>query len=163
MDSAIETEKLIRKWIIEEFRLPEATVVSVKGNMPGEEGDDSGRTEITVSIDDKVKKTFFIAKPQERIEREDIKKARIHAEKHLMEKYPFLGGLLRFFGLWFAFSGLYSMFAVCPFCGNAGCPVGAGSVGLVGILFAAGFQSVSYWLKGIGKMIRRFSGEKGKL
>jgi hypothetical protein len=42
---------------------------------------------------------------------------------------------LRFLGLWFGFSGLYAMFAVCPFCGRPGCPVGAGVAGVVGAAF----------------------------
>ena len=44
--------------------------------------------------------------------------------------------VFRFFGWGLGFSGLYAMFAVCPFCGRAGCPVGAGSAGLVGAFFA---------------------------
>lgn len=47
-----------------------------------------------------------------------------------------LGHLLRFFGWWFAFIGLYSVSSVCPFCGQAGCPVGAGSAGVVGAFMA---------------------------
>jgi hypothetical protein len=44
---------------------------------------------------------------------------------------PF-GHLFRFLGWWFGFAGLYSMFAVCPFCGQQGCPVGIASAGTVG-------------------------------
>lgn len=48
---------------------------------------------------------------------------------------PF-GRLFRFLGWWFGFTGLYSMFAVCPFCGRQGCPVGLASAGTVGAFFA---------------------------
>jgi hypothetical protein len=48
---------------------------------------------------------------------------------------PF-GYLFRFFGWWLGFTGLYSMFAVCPFCGQQGCPVGLASAGTVGAFFA---------------------------
>jgi hypothetical protein len=48
---------------------------------------------------------------------------------------PF-GHLFRFFGWWFGFTGLYSMFAVCPFCGQQGCPVGLASAGTVGAFLA---------------------------
>ncbi|MEW5949843.1 MAG: hypothetical protein AB1711_10605 [Thermodesulfobacteriota bacterium] len=54
--------------------------------------------------------------------------------------YPLLGPLFRFLRWGLAFSGLYAMFAVCPFCGRVGCPVGAGSVGLVGGFFALCMQ-----------------------
>lgn len=47
---------------------------------------------------------------------------------------PF-GHLFRFIGLWFGFTGIYSMFAVCPFCGQQGCPVGLASAGTVGAFF----------------------------
>lgn len=45
--------------------------------------------------------------------------------------------VLRFFGWWFGFSGLYAIFSVCPFCGQPGCPVGAGTAGLFGVFFAS--------------------------
>ncbi|MEW6328109.1 MAG: hypothetical protein AB1487_11050 [Thermodesulfobacteriota bacterium] len=54
--------------------------------------------------------------------------------------HPLLGSLFRFFRWGLAFSGLYAMFAVCPFCGRVGCPVGAGSAGLVGGFFALCIQ-----------------------
>ncbi len=48
-----------------------------------------------------------------------------------------LGHLFKFFGCWFAFTGLYSVSSVCPFCGQAGCPVGAAGAGVVGAFMAA--------------------------
>jgi hypothetical protein len=50
---------------------------------------------------------------------------------------PF-GHLFRFIGWWFGFTGLYAMFAVCPLCGQQGCPVGLASAGTIG-----GFLSLS--------------------
>lgn len=47
------------------------------------------------------------------------------------ELSPF-GYLFRFAGRWFGFTGLYAAFSVCPFCGQAGCPVGVGIAGSVG-------------------------------
>jgi hypothetical protein len=44
---------------------------------------------------------------------------------------PF-GRLFRFFATWFGLTGLYTAFAVCPFCGQPGCPVGLASAGTVG-------------------------------
>jgi hypothetical protein len=48
---------------------------------------------------------------------------------------PF-GHLFRFIGKWFGFTSLYAAFTVCPFCGQVGCPVGAGLAGSVGAFFA---------------------------
>jgi hypothetical protein len=51
-------------------------------------------------------------------------------------QYPFFGGLFRFLTWWLIFSGIYASSSVCPFCGQYGCPVGAGSAGIVGGFFA---------------------------
>jgi len=52
---------------------------------------------------------------------------------------PF-GHLFRFIGWWFGFAGLYAAFAVCPFCGRQGCPVGLASAGTAGAFFALCIQ-----------------------
>ena len=52
---------------------------------------------------------------------------------------PF-GHLFRLIASWFGFTGLYAMFAVCPFCGQQGCPVGMVSASTVGAFFALCFQ-----------------------
>jgi len=54
----------------------------------------------------------------------------------------------RFLGWFLGFSGLYAMGAVCPFCGRPGCPTGAASAGLVGVVFA----SLTQW----GRSLRTF-------
>jgi hypothetical protein len=58
-----------------------------------------------------------------------------HSE-HGVRKLSPLGRLFRFFGWWFGFTGLYSAFTVCPFCGQQGCPVGLVSAGTVGAFLA---------------------------
>lgn len=65
----------------------------------------------------------------------------------LLKKYPIIGHLLRFLRWWFIFSGLYAIFAVCPFCGRVGCPVGAGSVGFVGGFLALCMQNWKAFVK----------------
>ncbi len=51
-------------------------------------------------------------------------------------RYPVIGRALKLLTWWLIFSGIYASSSVCPFCGQAGCPVGAASAGLVGGLFA---------------------------
>ena len=71
---------------------------------------------------------------------------------HKSKMSPF-GHLFRFIGWWFGFTGLYAMFAVCPFCGQQGCPVGIASAGTVGAFLSLCVQD---WK-------RLFSFIKGKL
>lgn len=54
----------------------------------------------------------------------------------MSKKSSFMANIIRYLGLWFSFSTIYAMFAVCPFCGQMGCPVGAGSAGFVGGMLA---------------------------
>jgi hypothetical protein len=54
------------------------------------------------------------------------------SQEHEKRKISPFGHLFRFIGWWFGFTGLYSMFAVCPFCGQQGCPVGIASAGTIG-------------------------------
>jgi hypothetical protein len=61
--------------------------------------------------------------------------------KHTRRKMSPFGHVFRFFGWWFGFTGLYSMFAVCPFCGQQACPVGLASAGTFGAFFALCFQN----------------------
>jgi hypothetical protein len=51
-----------------------------------------------------------------------------------------LAGTLRYLAWFIAFSGVYSMGAVCPFCGRQGCPTGTASAGMVGLVFASLMQ-----------------------
>jgi hypothetical protein len=57
--------------------------------------------------------------------------------KSVSAKHSFFNNVLKFLGWWFGFSGLYAMFSVCPFCGQTGCPVGAGTAGVFGGFFAS--------------------------
>jgi hypothetical protein len=51
-------------------------------------------------------------------------------------RHPFMGRLWRLLMWWLIFTGIYASTSVCPFCGQAGCPVGAAGAGLVGGFFA---------------------------
>ena len=65
---------------------------------------------------------------------------RIPEQKQGKRKLSPFGHLFRFFSWWFGFTGLYFMYAVCPFCGQQGCPVGLASAGTVGAFFALCMQ-----------------------
>lgn len=62
-------------------------------------------------------------------------------QRYIAKIVTFRGRIFRFFGWWFAFLGLYSVSAACPFCGQVGCPVGVGSAGIVAGFFAILVQS----------------------
>jgi hypothetical protein len=84
-----------------------------------------------------------------------------HAEHGaaVAKRHPIIGAILRFSGWWFGFSALYGTFAVCPFCGQSGCPVGAGSSGLIGGFLALCMQN---WKAIIGAIHHKFTGIKVK-
>ena len=63
---------------------------------------------------------------------------------------------IKFFKWWFILTALYSVSAICPFCGQSGCPTGAGSIGIIGGLLAF-FMYVpkkmhGFWHKILGKI-----------
>ena len=62
-----------------------------------------------------------------------------HGNHTRLKLSPF-GHLFRFIASWFGFTGLYAAFAVCPFCGQHGCPVGLASAATVGGLLALCIQ-----------------------
>lgn len=73
------------------------------------------------------------------IEKTEPKAQSTHKEHSERKISPF-GRLFRFIGWWFGFTGLYATFAVCPFCGQQGCPVGIASAGTIGAFFALCIQ-----------------------
>ncbi len=75
----------------------------------------------------------------DKAEEKEIRIAEQEEKEEKRKMSPF-GHLFRFFGWWFGFTGLYSMFSVCPFCGQQGCPVGVASAGTAGAFFALCLQ-----------------------
>ncbi|WP_321492545.1 hypothetical protein [uncultured Desulfobacter sp.] len=67
---------------------------------------------------------------------ENTKTGGSHAEITLSP----LGWFFRLFASWFGFTGLYAVFAVCPFCGRQGCPVGMASAGTIGTFLSLCIQ-----------------------
>jgi len=138
----------LQRWVVDLFNLPKTALVSPTEHDCGKGQTDPTATDIVVSLDGRPCQTFTIPKPLGDITRHDVKQMREVLESHVIKKHPILGHLLRLVGWSFGFSGLYIMFAVCPFCGQPGCPVGAGSTALVGGFFAL---CVQYW-----KTVTRF-------
>ncbi len=78
-------------------------------------------------------------------------------------QYPVIGRLWRFFSWWLVFFGIYaSSAAPCPFCGQAGCPVGVAAAGIVGGFCAALWTYGKAWLERFKELSRRL-GSKGGL
>jgi len=83
--------------------------------------------------------------------------------QHEQRKLSPFGRLFRFVGLWFGFTGLYATFAVCPFCGQAGCPVGLATSGTIGAFFALCLQDWKILFRYLKHKLAGHSNEKIKL
>ena len=72
-------------------------------------------------------------------------------------KWPHVifGRILRFIGWAIGFGGLYATFSACPFCGQPGCPVGAGTTGIIGGFFALCMQIWNIPVKRLKNLFRR--------
>ncbi len=79
-----------------------------------------------------------------------------HHETTRAGKRP-LGGVMRYLGWFAAFSGVYAMGAVCPFCGRQGCPTGAASAGVIGLVFASLMQWGRSFKAFLGRLATRFN------
>jgi hypothetical protein len=142
-EPAGSTARQLQQRIAALLDLPEtASVETVERESPGNQPL-SAETKITVRIGENHSHEFVIAKPLAEITDEDIRQLQTAPRG----KPALIGQLFRFFGWWLGFSGLYAMFAVCPFCGQQGCPVGAGSAGVVGGFFALVAQNGRAFLR----------------
>ncbi len=149
--TTINPNRQIQGWIIEAFNLPKGTVVDISKRECIEERLSSMDTVIAVHSCKDHTHEYTIPKPPADIRYEDVEMLRTanEHEHHNHKKNTILGYLFRFSIWWLSFSGLYVMFATCPCCGQVGCPVGAGSAGLVGGFFVLCKQN---W-KNFGKYI----------
>ncbi|MBN2600878.1 MAG: hypothetical protein JXR87_02675 [Candidatus Marinimicrobia bacterium] len=87
-------------------------------------------------------------------------KAGPNIDKQPKRKMSPFGYLFRFIGWWFGFTGLYAAFAVCPFCGQAGCPVGLASAGILGAFFALCIQDWKRFFKFIKQKLMKEKKQK---
>jgi hypothetical protein len=132
----------IQEWIGNTFQLSKNAVINISEHRDSDNQFDSSHTEVT--IEEKMGKKFQyqIKKPINEISEKDIKRLRCFDNLEKLKKLPIIGNLFRFLGLWLAFTGVYNMLAVCPFCGQVGCPIGVGSAGVVGGFFALIVQNI---------------------
>jgi hypothetical protein len=157
-ETGVNINQQIQGWIIEAFKLPKETAVDINERECMDEGHSSIDTVIAVYSCRDHTHEYNIPKPPADIRYEDIELLRnMDWHKHLThKKSTILGHLFRFSIWWLSFSGLYAMFATCPCCGQVGCPVGAGSAGLVGGFLALCNQNWKRLIKFVyAKMFRR--------
>jgi hypothetical protein len=135
--TTIDPDQQIQGWVIEAFNLPKKTMVDVNKRECIEEQSSSMGTVVTVHSCKDHTHEYMIPKPPTDIKYEDIELLRTldGHEHHTHKKNTILGHIFRFSIWWFSLSGLYMLFAACPCCGQVGCPVGAGTAGLVGGFF----------------------------
>ena len=135
--TTINPNQRIQSWIIEAFNLPKKTMIDITKRECVEEWFHSTDTVITVHSCKDHTHEYTIPKPPANIKYEDIELLRTadEHENHIHKKNTILGYLFRFSIWWLSLSGLYMVFATCPCCGQVGCPVGAGSAGLIGGFF----------------------------
>ena len=120
------------EWIRQIFRLPDGSKIEISETQEQHQEHIHYQTTIIIENQDNILNSYIIKKPLQEIEQRDIKKLKRKVDLEKRKLHPVFGPVFRFIAWWFAFTGLYSMFAVCPFCGQAGCVVGAGSAGVIG-------------------------------
>lgn len=139
----------LKQWIIEVFHLNENTKIKIAEQATSTAEPATSHTVITINQDDNDTYQYTIKKPRAEIAEKDIQKLKQFIKFEKLKQVPIIGNLFRFLGLWVAFTGIYAMFAVCPFCGQMGCPVGAGSAGVVGGAFALAVNNGKQFVKKI--------------
>ena len=150
-------KKQYLKWIKEIFELSEEIKIDIGETQDQHKDHIHYQTTITIQNQGDNPDSYIIKKPLQEIEKKDIQLLKRRANVEKGKLHPIFGPVFRFIAWWFAFTGLYSMFAVCPFCGNAGCVVGVGSAGIVGgflaLMLQYGKTAVSFIKNGMLKIL----------
>lgn len=132
----------IQQWIRDTFHLSKDADIHIHERRHSDKKIGTSFTEIMIEEKRDQKKHYQIKKTIDEISEKDIRKLRRFDKFEKLKRLPVIGNLFRFLGLWLAFTGVYTMFSVCPFCGQIGCPVGTGSAGVVGGFFALIVQNM---------------------
>lgn len=158
--ATVDNKKNIIFWIKEFFSLADSAKIVVEENQSP---DKRNTTKIAVIQQTRGTNIFIIKKPIVKITSRDIKRLKLLEKINRKKTSSLIGPVFRFLAWWLAFTGLYSMFAVCPFCGQAGCAVGAGSAGVIGGLFALLMQFGKNILDLIKKFMLQFKFNQNKI
>lgn len=149
-ESKYSAQQRVDRWMKALLHLPPDAEIDLHEFRFNRKKSASMHTSIIIHLAEKRPFTVTIRKPVDQISQKDIKRLRLLFR---WRKYPILARILRFFGWWFAFAGVYAMAGVCPFCGQVGCPVGATGAGVVGGLMAVFMQN---W-RGFIRRLKDFS------
>ena len=132
------SEKDIESWIRDIFQLSKEDSVEVD-EVNAWDDSSSSQTRIAIFRGDKQNLSFTVKKTLSVVKKKDIRRLWI-LERGIRSR-SIWGFLFRFAAWWFAFAGIYSMAAVCPCCGQVGCPVGASGAGVLGGILALCMQN----------------------
>ena len=98
---------------------------------------DGAHTEIRLACADGLARQWTFAVAPHAITDKDIRPIRRFLRRPANRSRTALVGVLQFIGWSVGFTGLYAASTTCPCCGQVGCPVGVGTVGIMGGLTAA--------------------------
>ena len=150
----------IVKEVREIFKLPQSCAVDLN-EFSCNGGNNDLITEITVQVSKKQTITYVINKSMQTLSREDINELYAGIKKDAYNKHPFLSKFTKLFGWWVIFAGSFSLFSICPVCGQVGCPVGVGITGiLAGVLAVLKLYLKDFWISLINFTTRIFSKQR---
>ena len=95
--------------------------------------------------------SFVIDKPLDEINETDIKQSKKSLILKISDKHPLIGRLIYISGWWIAFSGFFTAFSVCPFCGQPTCPVN-----FVTVFAMSGITAVLVQFKNFKLIVKKF-------
>lgn len=138
----------VRSWIVEIFSIPKCLSIDVYQNETEKK---DVCTDIVINIDSNNNSRYTIHKKISEITKDDILLLKDSVIDYAANEYSFLARLPGFFGWWIIFAGSFSLFSVCPVCGNIGCPMGIGITGLLAAFLAFLKQFLKYYLLNLKK------------
>ncbi len=113
------------------LKLPENCRIDVNAIATPEGAGAGAATEIVIHIGRSRKAVFTIEKSVGAVSTQDISDVRDRAKAAALSSHPVMSRLFRLFGWWVIFAGSFTLFSVCPVCGQVGCPIGVGIIGIV--------------------------------
>ena len=160
MEEQNDYRKTIIKQVREVFKLPRGCTIDVNEAACNEDNNDKA-TEIVIWIGKNKTIRYIINKHVQSITDKDIDELYSEVKISAFDKYPFLSKFTKLFGWWVIFAGSFSLFSICPVCGQVGCPVGVGITGiLAGVLAVLKLYLKDFWISLISFTTRIFSKQR---